>query len=110
VAYVVPFVFAVQPALLLVGSVGQIVVATVGAVIGVVLIAIASAGYLYRPLGPARRAVAGGSGLCLFGLPAGGWGAGVAALGLAAGAGLVLWEWNARPPGLPAARASMERA
>jgi TRAP transporter 4TM/12TM fusion protein len=110
VAYVVPFVFAVQPALLLVGSVGQIVVATAGAAIGVVLIAIASAGYLYRPLGPVRRAVAGGSGLCLFGLPAGGWGAGVAALGLAAGAGLVLWEWNARPPGLPAARASMERA
>jgi TRAP-type uncharacterized transport system fused permease subunit len=110
VAYIVPFVFALQPALLLIGSVAQIVLAVVGAVIGVVLIAIASAGYLFRPLGPARRAVAGGAGLCLFGLPAGGWGAGAAALGLAAGTGLVLWEWNARPPGLPAARASMERA
>jgi TRAP transporter 4TM/12TM fusion protein len=110
VAYVVPFVFAFQPALLLVGGVGAIVLAVVTAAIGVWLVAIACVGYLFGPLGPAKRALAGLAGVLLFGLPAGGLWLGAGLFGLAVGLLFVLWEWNARPPGAAAARATMERA
>ncbi len=108
VAYVVPFVFAFQPALILVGSVGEIVLALAAAVIGVVLVGIACAGYLFRPLGPAKRVVVGAAGLLLFGLPSGGLWLGVGALGFAVGLLVVLWEWNGRRA--HATGAAMERA
>ena len=57
VAYIVPFVFVFHPALIFEGTWGQIVLATVTASAGVILLGIACAGYLFRSLGWGRRAV-----------------------------------------------------
>jgi len=95
-AYVVPFVFALHPALIGNGAVGEIILSVATASIGVVLLGIGCAGYLFRPLGWVKR----GSfwlGALLMLLPA--W-SGVWLLADAAGVALafllVLWEWNGR--------------
>ncbi len=93
VAYVVPFMFAFQPALILVGGVGEIVLAVITAALGVVLVGIGCAGYLFRPLGWGGRAWACAAGFALF-LPSMG---GVPhfvpdLIGICLGAGLVLRE------------------
>jgi TRAP-type uncharacterized transport system fused permease subunit len=108
VAYVVPFLFAFQPALILVGRPTEIALAVATATVGVALVGIAGAGYLFRPLGPAKRAAVLGGALLLLGLPLGGLWLGAGAVGLAVALVVVLWEWNARPaqPAPPA----MERA
>ena len=54
-AYVVPFVFAFHPALILIGTVEEIVVAVVTASVGVILLGIGCAGYLFRPLSWVKR-------------------------------------------------------
>jgi TRAP transporter 4TM/12TM fusion protein len=94
VAYVVPFVFALHPALLLRGTAGEILVALAASTAGVVLLGVGCAGYLFRPLGWVKRGVALGIGLLfLFLQPGGasllGYGAALAAGGL-----LLAWEWN----------------
>ncbi len=93
VAYVVPFMFAFQPALLLVGSVGDIVMAVATAAVGVVLVGIGCAGYLFRPLGWGQRAWACVAGVWLFLPPVGGmphWLPDLVGFGL--GLLLILWE------------------
>jgi hypothetical protein len=45
---------------------------------------------------PARPGLLGVAGLLLFGLPSGGLGFGLGALGLAGGLIVVRWEWNGR--------------
>ena len=50
VAYVVPFVFVFHPALIGHGALGEILVTMLTASIGVVLLGIGCAGYLFRPL------------------------------------------------------------
>jgi len=65
-AYLVPFVFAFHPALILVGSVGDIVLAVTTASIGVILLSVGCAGYLFRPIGWGRRVWAIVAGLLLF--------------------------------------------
>lgn len=93
VAYVVPFMFAFQPALILVGSVGEIVLAVATAVVGVVLVAIGCAGYLFRPLGWGKRAWACVAGVGLFLPPVAGLPQFVPDLvGLGLGVLFVLWE------------------
>jgi len=93
VAYVVPFMFAFQPALILVGSPGEIALAVVTAALGVVLVGIGCAGYLFRPLGWGRRAWACLAGLALFLPPVSGVPHFVPDLiGFCLGAALVLWE------------------
>ena len=93
VAYVVPFMFAFQPALILVGGVGEIVPAVATASIGVVLVGIGCAGYLFRPLGWGKRAWACLAGFALFLPPVGGVPHFVPDLvGFCLGAALVLWE------------------
>ena len=57
VAYIVPFVFVFHPALLFKGSITEIVTAIVTASIGVIFLATGVAGYLFRELGYARRAL-----------------------------------------------------
>jgi len=108
VAYVVPFVFAFQPALLLMGGAGEIALAVGTAAAGVVLVGIAGAGYLFRPLGPTRRALAAAAGVLLFALPAGGRWLAVGVAGLVLGLVFVLTEWNGRRA--HPAPAAMERA
>ena len=96
-AYVVPFVFAFHPALILVGTWTDIVATVVTATLGTILIGVGCAGYLFRPLGWGRRAWAIVAGLALF-MPS------VPhvpeylfdALGLALAAVLFLWERAAR--------------
>ena len=91
-AYIVPFVFVLHPALILQGTLEAIVTALVTAVIGVVLLAIGCAGYLFRPLGWFKRAWAVAAGLPLLVLPThGAWVAGEIA-GFALGLALVLIE------------------
>ena len=63
VAYIVPFVFVLHPALILHGAAGEIVVTLITASLGVILLGIGCAGFLFRPLGWGSRAwaiVAGG--------------------------------------------------
>jgi TRAP transporter 4TM/12TM fusion protein len=55
VTFVAPFVFAFAPALLLIGSLPQIFLVVTTTIVGSVLLAVSLAGYLYRPLSPAKR-------------------------------------------------------
>ena len=55
VAYVIPFVFVLHPALILYGSVLEIALTIFTASLGVLLLGIGCAGYLYRPLGWGSR-------------------------------------------------------
>jgi TRAP-type uncharacterized transport system fused permease subunit len=66
VAYIVPFIFVYQPALILNGSVGEIVVTLFTASVGVGLLGIGCAGYLFRPLDWLRRAWAVAAGALLI--------------------------------------------
>ncbi len=56
VAYIVPFVFVYHPALIFKGGWLDIATAVFTAAIGVILLGIGCAGYLFRPLGWAKRA------------------------------------------------------
>ena len=61
VTFVAPFVFAFAPALLLIGALHEIVLVVATTFLGSVCLAVALAGYLYRPLPvPARLGLAAG--------------------------------------------------
>jgi TRAP transporter 4TM/12TM fusion protein len=100
-AYVVPFVFALHPALILKGAPGEVLLALSASFAGVFLIAIGCAGYLFRLLPCSRRTLFCFAGLLLM-LPT--W-AGLWLLadfaGVALGAALIAWEWNRRKEGKP---------
>jgi len=55
-AYIVPILFVMSPALVMVGDPVTIVFVFATAVVGVWLVSIALAGFFLRALGPARRA------------------------------------------------------
>ena len=97
-AYIVPFAFALHPALILIGTPGEIVLAIVTASVGVVFLGVGCAGYLFRPLGWGKRGMLWLAGLLLL-LPSwsGIWLVADAA-GLALGVAVVLWEWKNAPP------------
>ncbi len=94
VAYVVPFVFAYHPALLLKGTAVDITLAVTTSVIGVGLLGVACAGFFFRSLGWATRGVAALAGLLLFPPPSGGVWVAANVVGLALGVLLVLWDRN----------------
>jgi len=94
VAYVVPFVFAYHPALLLKGTAVDITLAVATSVIGVGLLGVACAGFFFRSLGWATRGVAALAGLLLFPPPSGGVWVAANVVGLALGVLLVLWDRN----------------
>ncbi len=102
VAYVVPFVFAFHPALILHGTPWEILLATGTAIIGVVLLGIGCAGYLYRPLTGIKRGGVALAGFLLILPPAGGLGVLLNSIAFASGLAFVIWEWNGsslqRPP------------
>jgi TRAP transporter 4TM/12TM fusion protein len=93
-AYIVPFIFALHPPLIFIGSPTEIIVAIVTAVIGVILLATGCAGYLFRPLNWPKRALFWLASLLLL-IPnwSGLWLAADAA-GFLLGIGLVAWEWS----------------
>src|SRR5919197_1279323 len=66
VAYIVPFVFVFHPALIGQGSWVEIAAAVFTASIGVPLLGIGCAGYLFRPLGWSKRAWAVTAGMLLI--------------------------------------------
>jgi TRAP-type uncharacterized transport system fused permease subunit len=66
VAYLVPFVFVLHPPLILKGSIAEIVVAVTTASLGVILLGIGCAGYLFRPLDWLKRMWALVAGAFLF--------------------------------------------
>ena len=55
VVYIVPFMFAYSPELLMIGSVGNIILAIVTALIGVVFLSAGMQGYLLKPAGWAEK-------------------------------------------------------
>ena len=65
VAYMIPFMFAYNPALLLVGPVGEVVQACVTSVIGVVALSGATIGFFFRRMNPIERIVMGGAGISM---------------------------------------------
>jgi TRAP-type uncharacterized transport system fused permease subunit len=91
-AYVVPFVFALHPALILKGALGEILLAVTASALGTFLLAVGCAGFLFRSLDWLKRGLFCLAGLMLM-LPTwhGAWlifDAG----GLLLGVGLFLWE------------------
>jgi TRAP transporter 4TM/12TM fusion protein len=101
-AYVVPFVFALHPALIFRGAMADIVIAFIAASVGTFLLAVGCTGYLFRILGWVKRALFCISGLLLM-LPTwqGAWLLADVAGG-AVGVFLIYWEWHRRSAGKPA--------
>ena len=93
-AYIVPFIFAFHPALILMGTPAEIVLSVVAASIGVFFLGAACAGFLFRPLPWWKCGLFGAASLLLL-LPK--WSGAALALdaaGLALGLLIILWEWN----------------
>jgi TRAP transporter 4TM/12TM fusion protein len=97
VAYVVPFAFVLQPALLGLAPAVDVVVATLAAAASVYVLAVGCVGYLTRPLSRMRRAAFVLTGALALGC-AGGPARALGAAALVAGLVLVLWEWAASRP------------
>lgn len=55
IAYVVPFVFALSPSLILIGSPGDVLLHVITALLGTVVLAVSFAGYLFDRLGTVKR-------------------------------------------------------
>ena len=95
-AYFVPFIFALHPPLIFIGTATDIVIAIVTASIGVVMLGAGCAGYLFRPLSWIKRGflwlaaimllLPSTSNVLLF----------ADVIGFALGAALVAWEWSRR--------------
>lgn len=88
-AYIVPFLFAYHPPLLLQGNVTDIIHAVMTAMIGISLVAIGIEGFLFQSLNGVKRVllILGGLG-CL--VP--GWRSDL--MGLAIGIPILCWEWR----------------
>ena len=94
-AYIVPFIFALHPPLILMGTLKEILIAVVTAVIGVVLLAAGCAGYLFRPLSWITRGLLWLAALLLL-LPSTSNVLLLADLSASRSAPLVAWEWSRR--------------
>ncbi len=92
-AYVVPVLFVLSPALLMIGSAGEIVLAVVTTLAGIWLVSIALAGYFLRPLALAMRLAFAISGALAL-IPAGAFAGALATdiVGTLLGLGLLAWE------------------
>ncbi len=93
-AYIVPFIFALHPPLIFIGTAKEIILAIITASIGVFFLGAGCAGYLFRPLTWTKRGILWLASLLLL-LPS--W-SGVWLIadgfGFAVGVGLFAWEWN----------------
>jgi TRAP transporter 4TM/12TM fusion protein len=74
VAYIIPFLFAFSPELLLTGTPGAVAAAALTALLGTSAVSVAAVGYARRPIGPALRLVCLAAGIGLLLPPVwGGW-------------------------------------
>ena len=87
IAYVVPFVFALSPSLILLGSLGHIILTVSTAFFGTIFLSIAFVGYLFDRLGPFKRIWFTVGALCLIAPKTTG-----AVIGVILIAPLFLWE------------------
>jgi len=69
-AYLIPFLFALSPSLLMEGSVVEVVFTMTTAVVGVFFVTAGIVGFLLAPIGPALRLLSAVGGVCVL-LPAG---------------------------------------
>jgi TRAP transporter 4TM/12TM fusion protein len=100
VKYVVPFLFVFSPALLLNGTIGDVALATITALVGAVLLGMALTGYFIRDIGWLERLFLGVASLALL-IPAAGkgiiftWITDVVGIALAAAVlGYEVWSGN----------------
>jgi len=63
VAYIIPFMFVYNPALLLVGSTGEVVRSCITSLIGIIALSGATMGFLFRRVTPIERILMGGAGI-----------------------------------------------
>ncbi len=96
VAYVVPFIFVFHPAMLMKGSLTEILLAAATAAIGVVLMGIGLAGFLFRPLGWLGRTTAMLAGLMLIPSPSTDLWIAVNVIGFVVSAAFIVWQWQLR--------------
>jgi TRAP transporter 4TM/12TM fusion protein len=95
-AYVVPFIFALHPPLIFIGTAKEILVAIGTAVVGVVLLGAGCAGYLFRPLSWITRGLLWLAAILLL-LPSTSNVLLVADfVGFALGVAVIAWEWSQR--------------
>jgi len=78
--FVLPFTFVYQPALLLMGSVEEIIAASMSCGLAIIAFAAGTTGYLSRPLGALGRALMIGAGMALIAPSVVAQGAGIAVL------------------------------
>ena len=99
VAYVVPFIFVFHPAMLFKGAPVDIALTAASAAVGVILMGIGLAGFLFRRLGWFARATVTFAGLLLIPPPDGLFWAAANVVGLLLGLVFVALRWleNARP-------------
>jgi len=95
VAYIIPFFFVFHPELLMIGKPFEIVLTVLSALVGVMFVAAACAGYQFAPIGAANRAMLFIAGLCLIPSPLDSmlWLA-VNIGGLAVGIVIMLWQYR----------------
>jgi TRAP-type uncharacterized transport system fused permease subunit len=99
-AYLVPFIFALHPPLILIGTWREIFIAIFTASVGVTLLAAGCAGYLFRPLNWAKCALLWLASILLLTPSTTSWLLFADVAGFVLGAAVVSWEWSrrARPP------------
>jgi TRAP-type uncharacterized transport system fused permease subunit len=66
IAYIVPFFFVYQPALILIGGVVEVIQAMLTSIVGVVLFAAMLQGYVFRKASPIQRLLLGAGGLLMI--------------------------------------------
>jgi TRAP transporter 4TM/12TM fusion protein len=95
VAYIIPFFFVFHPELLMVGKPLDIALTALSALVGIMFVAAACAGFQFAPIGMANRVILFVAGLCLIPSPLDStlWLA-VNLSGLAAGGLILLWQYR----------------
>jgi len=96
VAYIVPFIFVMQPELLMIGPPGRVAIAVLTSIIGVTFVSAAFVGHFFASLGRIERILLGLAGLCLIPSPSNAMLAATNGAGLLVGAGVLGFQYLRR--------------
>jgi len=99
-AYLVPFIFALHPALIFIGTPQEIVIAIFTATIGVFMLSAGCAGYLFRPLTWTSRTLLWLASLLLLLPSTNNFFLYADFAGFTLGVAIIAWEWLHRAPTL----------